>query len=372
MARAGSPETRGFALPLVLGVLALGGMLVTASFLLGRLESQSAENDLRASRAFETAETGLASTLTSWDPLLDTLPIGGTASLAGAGVATASWHSTIQRLGEDLFFLRSEGIVPIAGVTWQAERQLSWLLRWAAPLPQPSAVAVIDSVSWNGAGSASGYSGSSPGWPFCGPDSMPALRIMAATVVGLSGCGGPSCLRGMPPILADTALAGSVSAAIAPLTYAALAARATRAPGGIVASVGPTLAGVPPACDASDPLNWGEPDHASPGPCTGLMPVIHASGDLTIGGGRGQGVLLVDGDLILGGGFDFFGLVVVQGRLTSGAGGAHITGAVAARSLNIPPAGRIDVDYSACVLRNVLRGPSQVTPLLYRSWAQLY
>src|SRR5580765_3465206 len=69
----------GFALPLVIAVLALGGMLVTASFLLGRLESQSGENGLRSARAFEMAETGLASTLAHWDPLFDTLPIGGRA-----------------------------------------------------------------------------------------------------------------------------------------------------------------------------------------------------------------------------------------------------------------------------------------------------
>jgi hypothetical protein len=100
--------------------------------------------------------------------------------------------------------------------------------------------------------------------------------------------------------------------------------------------------------------------------------VIHASGDLTVNGGRGQGVLLVDGDLVLGGNFDFFGLVVVQGQLAIAAGGAHISGAVLSRSLVVPPGSRLDIDYSACVLRKVLRGPSQAIPLQYRSWAQLY
>jgi hypothetical protein len=76
--------------------------------------------------------------------------------------------------------------------------------------------------------------------------------------------------------------------------------------------------------------------------------------------------------LVLEGGFDFSGLVIVQGQLAGGVGSAHITGAVIARSLVIGPAQRIDVEYSACVLRKVLRGPSQVSPLLYRSWAQLY
>lgn len=365
-------ERRGFALPLVLAVLALGGMLVTATFLMGRLESQSAQNGLRSAQAFEAAETGLALTLAHWDPWFDTLPQAGSDSMQPTGVATVSWQSTIQRLDDDLFFVRTEGTVPIPGASWQATRQLGLLLRWAASLPTAASVTVSDSVSWDGAGSASGYSVAQPGWPSCPMDSVPALRVAPATVLGLSGCPGGSCLSGVPPILVDTAFNGTVVAALAPLSYGTLAAGATRTPGGTIIGVGPTMSGQPPACDWSDPVNWGEPNHGLPSPCAALMPVIHASGDLELNGGRGQGVLLVDGDLLLEGGFEFFGLVVVQGQLTSGVGGAHITGEVISRSLSVLPGQGIDVAYSACVLRKVLRGPSQVLPLLYRSWAQLY
>lgn len=365
-------QTRGFALPLVIAVLALGGMLVTASFLLGRLESQSADNGLRSVRAFEASESGLASTLAAWDPLFDTLPAGGTASMQSAAVATASWHSTIQRLSDDLFFLRVEGAVPIPGVSWQGKRQLGLLLRWTASLPRPAALTVTDSVTWDGSGSASGYSGAYPGWPSCSLDSVPALLVGPATVLGLGGCGGPLCLAGAPPLLIDTSLGGATAPAMAPLVYGTLAARATRTPSGVITGVGPALTGQPPVCDWGDPMNWGEPNRGVPSPCTAFFPVIHASGDLTVNGGRGQGVLLVDGNLVLGGGFEFFGLVLVQGQLASGAGGAHITGGVIARSLAVSSGQRIDVDYSACVLRKALRGPSQAIPLQYRSWAQLY
>lgn len=365
-------RNRGFALSLVIAVLALGGILVTASFLLGRLESQSAENGLRTARAFEAAEGGLASTLANWDPAFDTLSPGGIAAMQSAGVATVSWHSTIQRLEEDLFFLRTEGRVPIPGAGWEARRQLGLLLRWSASLPRPAAIAVTDSVTWDGSGSASGYSGASPGWPSCSLDSVPALVLAPATALGLGGCGGLSCLRGAPPVLVDSSLGGTVATGMAPLVYGTLAARATRWPSGIMSGVGPVVSGSPPVCDWGVQVNWGEPNHGSPSPCTTLIPVIHASADLAVNGGRGQGVLLVDGDLVLEGGFEFSGLVVVQGELASGAGGAHITGAVIARSLAIAPAQSIDVDYSACVLRKVLRGPSQVIPLWYRSWAQLY
>jgi hypothetical protein len=347
-------------------------MLVTASFLLGRLESQSGENGLRSARAFEMAETGLASTLAHWDPLFDTLPIGGSSSMQSAGVATASWHSTIQRLDDELFSLRAEGVITIPGAGWQAKRQLGLLLRWAASVPSGAAVTVVDSVTWNGTGSVSGYSVTPSGWPACPADSVPGFRVALQTVLGLGGCPGLSCLSGAPPILVDTAFNGSVSTALVPLAYGTLAAGATRTPIGAISGLGPTVSGQPPVCDWSDPMNWGEPNHGAPSPCASLIPVIHASGDLRVSGGRGQGILLVDGDLILEGGFEFSGLVIVQGQLAGGVGSAHITGAVIARSLVIGPAQRIDVEYSACVLRKVLRGPSQVSPLLYRSWAQLY
>jgi len=311
-------------------------MLITASFLLGRLESQSADNVLRSARAFEVAEAGLAFTQANWDPLFDTLAVGGTATRQSAGVATASWHSTIQRLDNDLFFLRAEGAVAIPGVSWQAKRQLGLLLRWAAALPAAAALTVVDSIAWDGAGSVSGYSGTYPGWPPCPLDSVSALRVAPLTVMGLGGCPGPSCLRGAPPILVDTAFTGTVSSALAPLTYATLATGASRTPTGLITGIAPSMTGQPPVCDWSDPLNWGEPNHGAPMPCTSLLPVIHAPGDLVVSGGRGQGILLVDGDLVLEGSFEFSGLVIVQGHLWSGVGGAHITGAVIARSLVVP------------------------------------
>jgi len=363
----------GFALPLVIAVLALGGMLVTASFLLGRLESQSAENGLRSARAFEVAETGLAFTLAHWDPLFDTLAVGGTGTMQSAAVTTASWHSTIRRLDDDLFSLRSEGDVAVPGETWQAKRQLDLLLRWAASLPAAAAVTVTDSIAWDGAGSVSGYSGTYLGWPSCQLDSVPGLRVGPATMLAMVGCSGPSCLRGAPPVLVDTLLSGTVSGALAPLAYGTLATGASRSPGGLVSGVAPSLSGQPPVCDWSDPLNWGEPNHGLPTPpCTSLLPVIHAPGDLVVSGGRGQGILLVDGNLVLEGGFEFSGLVVVLGQLSSGIGGAHITGALIVRSVIVPSSQSLAVDYSACVLRKVLRGPAQAIPLLYRSWAQLY
>jgi hypothetical protein len=111
---------RGFALPLAIAVLAICGMLVTASFLLGRLESQAGESGLRTSRALEAAESGLAWSQAHWDPNLDTLPVGWSLTLDSAAVATASWQTSVLRLSDDLFLLESEGVVRIPGSPWPA------------------------------------------------------------------------------------------------------------------------------------------------------------------------------------------------------------------------------------------------------------
>ena len=361
-----SAPPRGFALPLVIAVIAMGGLLVTGSFLLGRLESQAGSNGLRSSRAFEAAEAGLAWSLSHWDPQNDTLTPG--ASLVA--VATASWQTTLRRLSDELFQLRTEAALPIPGASWQASRHLGLLVRWTAPIPGPAALTATDSIVWDGSGHASGYSQTLSGWPSCPLDSVPGLRVAPAAVLDMGSCLGPPCLEGLPPFYQDSLLNTSVFTGLAPVLYSSLAGAATRTPSGSLPLIGPVVNGG--VCDLADPSNWGEPNRAVPSPCTTFFPVIHAAGDLTIGGGRGQGTLLIDGNLVLQGGFEFAGLVVVRGQLMTGAGGAHVTGQLISRSLVIPAGEQLGVDYSACVLRKVLRGPAPVKPLMYRSWAQLY
>lgn len=333
----------GFALPLVVALLALGGMLVTASFLMGRLESQSGDNGFRAARAFEAAEAGLASTLENWEAAWDTLLVADSIPANSAAVATASWQTAVQRLGEDLFVVRSEGRATVPGAPWSSARRLSLLVRWSASLPRAAALTVIDSLNWIGQGTVSGYSnaGQPAGWTGCLPDSAIGIRLPSTALVASPGCSGPTCLNGMPPMLVDSALVPAMATALLPLNYDSLVAR-------------------------SIPVGSGTLND------TVSFPVLHSVGDLSLSGGIGQGILLVDGELSLSGGLEFHGLVVALGGLTAGPGGAHITGAAIIQALQLPSGAALRIDYSACVLRKVLRGPTRAIPLQYRSWAQLY
>ena len=67
-------------------------------------------------------------------------------------------------------------------------------------------------------------------------------------------------------------------------------------------------------CVTADPWNWGDP--VSPGrPCGPHLVVRAARSTLRVRGGIGQGVLAVDGDLVLTEGARFYGFVIVSGSL---------------------------------------------------------
>jgi hypothetical protein len=127
-------------------------------------------------------------------------------------------------------------------------------------------------------------------------------------------------------------------------------------------------------CDTTDPENWGEPIKANGGVCTSYYAIVHVSGDLIVDGGRGEGVLIVDGDLTLRGGFEFSGVVLVRGALHSGVGGARITGAVAlaARHQTTSSLGGIAIGFSRCAARKALLALAHPIPIVERSWYEVF
>ena len=132
-----------------------------------------------------------------------------------------------------------------------------------------------------------------------------------------------------------------------------MAAAATiQYPGGLLLNgVAPIVAGG--TCAASTiPANWGEPNHAVPAsPCESYFPVIHVAGNLKLTSGRGQGILLVDGDLEVAGNFSFMGAVIVRGGLKMSGTGNKIVGATMAATVsvddNVSLSGNTSVLYSS-------------------------
>lgn len=128
-------------------------------------------------------------------------------------------------------------------------------------------------------------------------------------------------------------------------------------------------------CVRADPSNWGDP-HDAMSDCGAYLPVLNVSGDLSIGGGVGQGVLLVDGDLVLSGGFVFHGLVLVTGRLETRGSGATLVGAIQASDVQGVGSNLISgltvITYSTCALGRALLPWGVVEPLVERAWIRAY
>jgi len=90
---------------------------------------------------------------------------------------------------------------------------------------------------------------------------------------------------------------------------------------------------------------------------------------LKIQNGTGYGLLSVDGDLLLGGGFNWYGVILVNGTLTLNGGGGpnaiNIYGAVLAHE-TIGINGNVDIIYDSCEVANALLS----TGLPVVSWKQ--
>jgi hypothetical protein len=361
----------------MLAILAVGSILMAGLFLLARLEVQSGENGLNAAGALQAAETGLTETVAWWDAAhYNQLPVGATLSIAPRRLGAGGYDSRLTRLSAALFQVESDGWHQARANLPVARRSLRSLVR-LPPVTPPilAALTVVDSVTWDGTSVASGVDSIPSGWGGCSLDSSVAgIAAPPPVPVNLGACA--SCAGGNPPVLRDSAISVAMLSAFGTFSYSGLGSHALYSPVGSLGPVGPQVVGSPPQCAISDSLNWGEPWHSGPyAACAHHYPVIHSPGDLTLTGGRGQGTLLVDGDLELGGGFEFVGLVIVQGTIRNGPGGGTILGSLLARQVALRstlPFSPLVIRYSACVLPFTSRGSSQAIPLPYRSWAQSY
>lgn len=97
--------------------------------------------------------------------------------------------------------------------------------------------------------------------------------------------------------------------------------------------------------------SWGSirPEH----PCHGAPSLILVRGDLTLTGGEGAGILVIEGDLVARGDFTFHGLIIVRGRAL--LDGATLLGALRADEVEVR-AGTVRFD--SCLLSAAFRAPA--------------
>jgi len=205
-----------------------------------------------------------------------------------------------------------------------------------------------------------------------GDTTKAGIRAPDSAVVTTGG--GPH-VGGNPPILKDTSVHQSTFEQFGDVTFDQLAAAATvQLPGGTYKTNPALIGGV---CNHADLTNWG--DGMNPAaPCGLYFPIIHMSGNTTLNGDQGQGILLVDGDLDIQGSYEFYGIVIVRGSLKTAGGGAteaHFWGAVMAENVDLELnslSGNATLNYSKCAVTQALNMTGIVTPERSRGWSLLF
>jgi hypothetical protein len=290
----------------------------------------------------------------------------------------------MMRLNTNTFWVVSTGRT---GATVQdaARRRLSLAVRLA--LPQVKVLGAITSrltskMTLSGSATISGNDVNPPGWTCDSTGgSVPGLAVPDTTSTNYTSSssvpitGSPAILE--TPAASDTSLYSQFSG----LSYDSLTAHANiiYAAGANGSSIAPTLSGS--SCNTSNASNWGEPERPPfvgvVSACNNYFPIIWAKGNFQFSSGRGQGILLVDGDFTASGGTEFKGLVITKGSFVTSGGGIKLQGALLSKGSTAQNvmSGSTQIQFSRCALETVLLSTSISTyakPLVSRAWADAY
>ncbi len=394
---------RGMALGLAIVALVVVGALVAGALFAGTQEQRLGENVRRALTSFGVAEEGVYDIIRGWDnhsatytalypfpadsPATSSVVIDTNPSASKMG----SYSGTLFKLNDQLYLVdvTAQDNMSFAGRIrgGGASQRLGLLVR-VKPLTLGTPAALVSGGAnvLGGNATINGNDQTPPGWSGCGPtDSAGAgVRTQTNNTVTINGRSTELPVVGSPSVLKDPTLADSSFSVYGDVTYAQLAGQADiTVPGqDFSTTIAPAVVGG--VCDhtrSNAQRNWGSPTDPT-GPCGQYFPIIHITGTgAAISGQQGQGILLVDGSLNVQGGFQFFGVVIIKGKLrTSGGGGnpAHFWGtmmvqdSVALADTTNTITGNTSIMYSKCAILKALDKTGVGTMLRSRGWVQLY
>lgn len=374
---------RGMALPVAIFALVVIGALVAGALFAGTQEQRVAENTRRATQSFGVADAGVAEVIRQWTPSarnqgrvypLDSMRVDTTASPGGTG----SYGGYVYKLNPNLYLIDMAGqdrASRLGGIPGGGARQRLGMIARIRPIQVDiqASLTTQGSVALQGNSEIDGNDQTPTGWVNCGaPDTAKAgVRNNGGNVT----VQGNADLLGNPPVLADPGLGSGTFTQFGDMSYAQLAAMANiTLPGGNY-QTSPVVLGT--ACNTGVATNWGDGMNLA-SPCASYFPIIHITGSVTLNGVQGQGILLVDGNLQVQGSYQFFGITIVLGDLSTAGGGAteaHFWGAVLARNIDLTVqsmAGRATLGYSKCAINRALQNTSVVAAMRSRGWVQLF
>ncbi len=366
---------RGVALLVSILGLVVAGSLVTAFVAVSIMDHRTASNTRRQGQAFAAAEYGLGQTVGNWNSTsLNLTAINVSVAVSGSTPqGSGTYSGTVRRLNNELFLVNIVGEDASSG----AQARVGSFVR-LRPIDMDIQAALTTQGPTRIGGSAEvhGQNVDPLGWASCDPDSdLAGIRLPQASDLTTQGkCSDGSCIDGSPQVDADSSVADSTFFKYGDMDWDALVAMATKQlTPSTHTGVGPTF-DANNDCTTSDQDNWGDPINPA-STCGGYFPILYSPGNLSISGGAGQGILLVDGSLSVQGGFEFFGIVIVKKSLKTTGTGGHFNGAVMAANVDLDQntvLGNALVQYSACAKSRVLTNAAPGSMLRSRGWLYSY
>jgi hypothetical protein len=377
---------RGIALPIALAAIVVVGALIAGVFFASTQEYRAGRGTLSAQSASHAAEVGLNSVISSWNMARTSATrVGRSGQMNDTTVGTARVTRRYSRISPTIFWVTVTATQG-GGSDARSYKRLNGIMR--VDSPDFKIMGPITSRGMTEIGGSIKVSATDtvlPGWD-CPPGGTPGAGLVvndSAANVMIKGVNFE--LTGDPKIKDSTSMIRDTMtfSKFGGFTFEALALTASKVftvPGSFN-TVAPTHSS-PGVCNIGNPYNWGDTSHVNgPRGCEDYYPTVHlqgASNSYVLGGtGGGQGILLVDGNLTLAGGFKWTGIILVKGATTlagtSGAGGVKVVGGI--MSMNrVSPAdtnqyiGNSSITFSRCAISQVTTRIATVKPLKARAW----
>jgi Tfp pilus assembly protein PilX len=363
----------GFALPAALLAMIVIGAIVTGGFYVAGQEHDISVSTDHGSRAMHVAQYGLEESLATWTNAAlagYTGPV--TRTLWSGARPLGTYQIRMMHLGNRLYALESQGEVPRGQQT--ATRRVGALVRTTtAQAPYRSAMTVIGGLTREGNATISGTDQ-------CGSDAT-APGVVAKDddlITGVTKGSGEEMITGSPAVAEDPDMTLDKLNDFGDIDLDELISMATHyyqgnpahpqhmAPATTVDGSGATV------CNTAVNLNWGDPSD-TPGVCGSYYPIIYVNSNARLDVGKGQGILIVKGDLEVKGNFEFSGVVIVKGSFFMEGTGSKLNGSVIVQgegSVDTENAqsGNAKVQYNSCKVNAAFANNLRVRPVASRSW----
>jgi hypothetical protein len=377
---------RGMALAITVFALVVVTALVAGTFYAATQEQRVSDNGRRSIAALGAAESGIDDVVTNWSPSIlnkkgmyptDSASFGNASSPIQTPGKAGTYYGNVYRLNGNLFLIDVTGrdnanATQGQGIGIGGRERLGMLVKIQPINFNVSAsLTTKNSVSLQGNATADGTDSPPPAWA-C-PPAGPALAGVSTSPGSTVSTGGNGTVAGNPPVQKDTGINTKFAGLDSIYTQLAARANITLSSGNYKTDA--SFTGT--ACKTTDQLNWGDGQNATS--CSTYFPIIHITGDVTLNGNQGQGILLVDGNLSVQGSYQFFGITIAKGSIGSAGGGstaAHFYGATMAQDVNLTTtnslSGKATLLYSNCAIQTVMNNVAVTSLLKSRSWVQLY